>query len=346
MTSRCCICYHHHDCTTYCTSMLSFTGHHSRPYLVTISLRTHWMFEPCNATWPRQRLASSHTSTMASAVSSSGNAAAHTSPASLPQASRHPIVLQVNPDSFVFVDDLQQPLEHKQLIPYPLHLLQRDVARLPPPTHLDFVLSTTVPSAADDFQRLLQAADLLCRGQVVAIPTETVYGLAANALDANAVAGIFSAKGRPSDNPLIAHVASLAQARVLLSQPDPAHAAHWQHLPNHGRGAHTFFSHAFDSGHSSYVTLLGIPPPYAVLLRHWPGPLTVLCPKPAVLPAIVTAGQPTAAIRLPGHSVMRALASLCSFPLAAPSANRWVAIKSLPTCMVIMSSISSKSQHD
>lgn len=194
------------------------------------------MFAPCNATWPRQRLNSPHTSAMASAVSDAGGEAAQSRGTGLPTASRQPIVLQVNPDSFVFVDELQHPPDHKQLIPYPLHLLQRDVARLSPPTHLDFVLNPAVPTAADDFASLLQAADLLCRGQVVAIPTETVYGLAANALDADAVAGIFAAKGRPSDNPLIAHVASLAQARALLDQPDPVHQAHWKHLPHGGRG--------------------------------------------------------------------------------------------------------------
>lgn len=219
---------------------MSRTGHllsDSRPIFVTISLRTHWMFAPCSTSGPHQRLEYRHSSAMASAVSDNGGASA--SPASLPLASRHPIVLQVNPDSFVFVDDTQNPPDHKQLIPYPLHLLQRDVPKLPPPAHLDFVLNPAVPTANDDFACLLQAADLLCRGQVVAIPTETVYGLAANALDADAVAHIFAAKGRPSDNPLIAHVASLAQARALLCKPDPAHAAHWQHLPHDGRGAHT-----------------------------------------------------------------------------------------------------------
>lgn len=300
--------------------MLSRTGHllsdSSRPILVSISLRTHWMFAPCNATWPRQQVKSVHTSAMASAVSDAGGAAAHTSPASLPQASRHPIVLQVNPDSFVFVDDLQRPPDQKQLIPYPQQMLQHDIPRLAPPTHLNFVLNSAVPTATDDFARLLQAADLLCRGQVVAIPTETVYGLAANALDADAVAGIFAAKGRPSDNPLIAHVASLVQARALLDQPDTGHATHWQHLPHSGRGTQRDCA-------SHLPRTAGIPEAYTPLLRYWPGPLTVLCPKPAILPSIVTACQPTAAIRLPGHTVMRALASLCSFPLAAPSANRY-----------------------
>lgn len=129
-----------------------------------------------------------------------------------------------------------------------------------------------------------EAATLLKRGEIVAVPTETVYGLAANALDAAAVRKIFQAKGRPAHNPLIVHVASVEMAQRVVAQ--------WP-----GRAEE-------------------------LARRHWPGPLTLVLPKAAVIPDEVTAGGGTAAVRWPSHPFMQAVIGRCGFPLAAPSANR------------------------
>nr|WP_301286960.1 L-threonylcarbamoyladenylate synthase [Sphingobium sp. OAS761] len=130
-----------------------------------------------------------------------------------------------------------------------------------------------------------EAALLIRAGELVAVPTETVYGLAADATDDQAVAAIYSAKGRPSFNPLIVHVADLDMAERLAD-----------------------FS------------------PMARLLaeRFWPGPLTLVLPVRADsgLSALVTAGLPTVALRLPAHPAMRSLVRESGRPLAAPSANR------------------------
>ncbi len=131
--------------------------------------------------------------------------------------------------------------------------------------------------------RIARAAAVLREGGVVAIPTETVYGLAALALDAGAVAKIFAAKGRPADNPLIVHVEGAAQAReVVRTWPAAAEA---------------------------------------LAARFWPGPLTVVLPRRPEVPDIVTAGLDTVAVRAPAHPVARALIREVG-PLAAPSANR------------------------
>ncbi|MBA4018236.1 MAG: threonylcarbamoyl-AMP synthase [Pirellula sp.] len=128
-----------------------------------------------------------------------------------------------------------------------------------------------------------RAAKTLRDGGVVAFPTETVYGLGANALDAGAVARIFAAKGRPSNNPLIVHTNSVEGARRLC--------ATW-------------------------------PEPAAKLAEEfWPGPLTMVLPKAECIPSIVTAGGPTVALRMPRHPVARALIEATQLPLAAPSAN-------------------------
>ena len=129
------------------------------------------------------------------------------------------------------------------------------------------------------------AADLIRAGRLVAFPTETVYGLGANALDAEAVARIFAAKGRPRQSPLIVHVASVEMAREL--------AAGW--------------------------------PPVAETLaeRYWPGPLTLVVPKRPMIPDIVTAGLPTVALRMPSHPMALELIRLAGVPIAAPSANRF-----------------------
>lgn len=154
----------------------------------------------------------------------------------------------------------------------------------------------TIADAATS-THLNHAADLLQLNQVVAFPTETVYGLGGNALSDDAVKGIYAAKNRPADNPLIVHVALVEQLQRKLLPPD-----------------------------------YSIPQCYQELLaKYWPGPLTILLP---VLPgcpvsSLVTAGQPTFAVRLPSHPVARALIALSDTPIAAPSAN--ASTRPLPT---------------
>jgi L-threonylcarbamoyladenylate synthase len=128
-----------------------------------------------------------------------------------------------------------------------------------------------------------RAAELLRAGEVVALPTETVYGLAANALDAHAVAKIFQIKGRPANNPIIVHVAGIEMAGSCVKD-FPAIAEK--------------LSRAF-----------------------WPGPLTMVLPRAEKVPQIVTAGGATVGIRWPGHPFIQAVIRECGFPLAAPSAN-------------------------
>ncbi len=127
------------------------------------------------------------------------------------------------------------------------------------------------------------AAAILRAGGLVAVPTETVYGLAARADDGAAVAGIYAAKGRPSFNPLIVHVADAAQAEALALFPPLAHV---------------------------------------LAARFWPGPLTLVLPRraDAAVASLVTAGLETIALRCPAHAVMQALVRDVG-PLAAPSAN-------------------------
>lgn len=128
-----------------------------------------------------------------------------------------------------------------------------------------------------------RAAAALRAGELVAVPTETVYGLAANAFDTAAVSGIFAAKGRPAHNPIIVHVASLPMARRC--------AAHWPAKAD------------------------------ALAAAFWPGPLTMVLPRSHEIPDVVTAGGPTVGIRWPAHPFMQELIHACRFPLAAPSAN-------------------------
>lgn len=134
-----------------------------------------------------------------------------------------------------------------------------------------------------DSASLALASDLLKKGNLVAFPTETVYGLGANALDPDAVLSIFSAKGRPADNPLIVHIYDRSQLNPLCEIPDRA----------------PILMDAF-----------------------WPGPLTLLFPRKPAVPDQVTAGLPTVAIRMPSHPVASALLKTCALPVAAPSANR------------------------
>ena len=128
-----------------------------------------------------------------------------------------------------------------------------------------------------------QAAELLRAGELVAVPTETVYGLAANAFDAAAVQRIFDVKGRPAHNPIIVHVASIDLARECVSAW-PEKAAR-------------------------------------LAAAYWPGPLTLVLPRSNRVPDVVTAGGSTVGVRWPAHPFMQRLIAACGFPLAAPSAN-------------------------
>jgi len=134
-----------------------------------------------------------------------------------------------------------------------------------------------------ELQKIRLAARILARGGVVAFPTETVYGLGANALDSRAVRRIFYAKGRPADNPLIVHIASFRDIHALVAY---------------------------------------LPPRTTLLMRHfWPGPLTLILPRSEFIPNIVTAGLDTVGIRMPSHPVAQALIRAAHLPIAAPSAN-------------------------
>lgn len=141
----------------------------------------------------------------------------------------------------------------------------------------------TVNPAFPEPDRIARAAAVLRRGGLVAFPTETVYGLGAAALDARAVRRIFEAKGRPSHNPVIVHVADADAARTV--------AADW---PESAR---------------------------ALAERFWPGPLTLVVPRGPAVPDEVTAGGPTVALRVPDHPVALALIRAAGVPVAAPSAN-------------------------
>ncbi len=144
------------------------------------------------------------------------------------------------------------------------------------------VISVSINSPEAD--RIARAAEVLRNGKLVAFPTETVYGLGANALDAEAVARIFVAKGRPTKNPLIVHVPDMNSARALVMEW-PENAA-------------------------------------KLAAKFWPGPLTLVLPKRDIVPDIVTAGGTTVALRVPAHPIALALLKEAGVPVAAPSANR------------------------
>ncbi len=133
-----------------------------------------------------------------------------------------------------------------------------------------------------DEKSLDLASSLLHDGKLVAFPTETVYGLGADAMNRDAVLSIFSAKGRPADNPLIVHIYDRSQLKELCTIPEQA------------------------------VSLMD---------AFWPGPLTLLFEKLPAVPDEVTAGLPTVAVRMPSHPVAAALLRSCRLPVAAPSAN-------------------------
>jgi L-threonylcarbamoyladenylate synthase len=143
------------------------------------------------------------------------------------------------------------------------------------------VLSTHTPEL---FQKAVrQAVELLRAGEVIALPTETVYGLAANALDAKAVLKIFEVKGRPANNPIIVHIAGVDMAKRCV--------ANWPASAD------------------------------KLAKAFWPGPLTLVLPRAGEIPGIVTAGGATVGIRWPSHPFIQAVIRECGFPLAVPSAN-------------------------
>lgn len=135
-----------------------------------------------------------------------------------------------------------------------------------------------------DKENLNKAAELLKDGRLVAMPTETVYGLAASAYDEKAVKEIFEAKGRPQDNPLIVHVSDMDMFRDVVGEmPEKA---------------------------------------YELAEKFWPGPFTMVLPRGEKIPASVSAGLDTVAVRMPENKIARELISASGLPLAAPSANK------------------------
>ncbi len=176
----------------------------------------------------------------------------------------------------------------------PDHRIQLGVSYGPPLTFVPpgpllqrlLILSPVIVTATNE--SISRAVELLAAGQLVGMPTETVYGLAANAWDPHAVRRIYQAKSRPITNPLIIHVASVDRLSDAIQwPPDP-------------------------QVHTQLESLLDL----------WPGPLTVVCDKASRVPAEVTAGQSSVAVRVPAHPVALQLLQACRFPLAAPSANR------------------------
>ena len=132
------------------------------------------------------------------------------------------------------------------------------------------------------------AVELLEAGEVIALPTETVYGLGADALNPDAVAKVFQAKERPSFDPLIVHVGSFEQADEVADVPEEL---------------------------KEVVAKL--------MKAYWPGPLTLVLPKKDCVPDIVTSGLPSVAVRMSGHPIMKAIVRALGNPIAAPSANRF-----------------------
>jgi L-threonylcarbamoyladenylate synthase len=157
------------------------------------------------------------------------------------------------------------------------------MARVTGKKTLRLAVDANALDSASSMASLSQGAELLRKGGTVAFPTETVYGLGANALDQAAVQAIFEAKQRPAWDPLIVHIASHDQLRLVAGD-----------IPANGR---------------------------LLMEAFWPGPLTLLLPKGAAVPSIVTAGRARVGVRMPRHPVARRLIELAQLPLAAPSAN-------------------------
>jgi L-threonylcarbamoyladenylate synthase len=148
--------------------------------------------------------------------------------------------------------------------------------------HAD-TLVLTVDARTPDAATIADAADVLRRGGLVAFPTETVYGLGANALDRQAVGRIFAAKGRPASDPLIVHIAELAQLETVARDVPPL--------------------------------------AYELAAEFWPGPLTLILRRSEAIPLNVSAGTETVGVRMPRHPVALALLRAAGLPVAAPSAN-------------------------
>lgn len=159
----------------------------------------------------------------------------------------------------------------------------------------DLMLATAIRSykVMGGPEAISNAASALNEGRLVVIPTETVYGLAANALDESAIRSVFRAKGRPASNPLIVHVRDVEQARSLVQS--------WPEVAQKLAGA------------------------------FWPGPLTMVLPKAEIVPTLLTGGLETVAVRMPAHPVALALLESVNFPLAAPSANVFTALSPTQT---------------
>jgi L-threonylcarbamoyladenylate synthase len=142
-----------------------------------------------------------------------------------------------------------------------------------------------VDPQAPDLTVIAEAAAVLVRGGLVAFPTETVYGLGANALDEAALAALFRAKGRPATDPVIVHVASLNDLDAIARDAPPVVAT--------------------------------------LAARFWPGPLTIVLAKQSRVPRAVTAGLDSVGVRVPAHPIAQALLRAAAMPIAAPSANRF-----------------------
>ncbi len=134
-----------------------------------------------------------------------------------------------------------------------------------------------------DSEKIRYIAKILRNGGLVAFPTETVYGIGSNALNPDFVKMIFKAKGRPSDNPLIIHIADKNEISSLISKPP-------RYLDD-------------------------------LIEEYWPGPLTLIFKKSSIVPDIVTSGLSTVAVRMPAHPIAKALIKETGLPIAAPSAN-------------------------
>lgn len=145
-------------------------------------------------------------------------------------------------------------------------------------------MQTNVIDIKVEYEKALsESAKLIKSGEVVGIPTETVYGLAANALDENAVKKIYIAKGRPSDNPLIVHISDFSELSALVAE---------------------------------------IPEKVKIMAeKFWPGPLTMIMKKSGIIPSTTSGGLDTVAVRMPQSEYARAIIKACGVPLAAPSAN-------------------------
>lgn len=141
----------------------------------------------------------------------------------------------------------------------------------------------TVDPLHPDMNKIIEAANIIKDGGTVAFPTETVYGLGANALDEKAIEKIFTAKGRPQDNPLIIHISDISQLQELVED-----------IPEHA---------------------------YILMEKFWPGPLTLIFKRTNIVPDRITGGLSTVAIRMPAHNIALELIRHSQLPIAAPSAN-------------------------